>query len=216
MSHSESQPVGHGARHRELDAARVVGRDRAGSVPPARRRRARRDTRCPGADDVAHLRCRRPGSRPARGQPLRERRVSRRAGRTCRSRSHAAHTSSRHASSRSCGYRRGRAIASFAVRGADRDQALHFDSMEERLVAGQSRDRQPIFLDLSFLDGRRGAHVNISGVSGVATKTTYASFLLYSLFHSGVLGRGGGEHEGAHLQRQGRGSALPRPRRTPA
>jgi uncharacterized protein len=74
------------------------------------------------------------------------------------------------------------------VRGADRDQALHFDAMEERLIAGQSRDRQPIYLDLSFLDGRRGAHVNISGVSGVATKTTYASFLLYSLFHSDVLG----------------------------
>ena len=30
--------------------------------------------------------------------------------------------------------------------------------------------------------------MNISGVSGVATKTTYASFLLYSLFHSRVLG----------------------------
>src|SRR5206468_7912042 len=74
------------------------------------------------------------------------------------------------------------------VRGADRDQALHLDSMEERLIAGQSRDRQPIYIDLSFLDGRRGAHVNISGVSGVATKTTYASFVLYSLFHSGVLG----------------------------
>lgn len=75
------------------------------------------------------------------------------------------------------------------VRGADRDRALHFDAMEERLVAGQSRDGQLVYLDLSFLDGRRGAHVNISGVSGVATKTTYASFLLYSLFHSGILGR---------------------------
>jgi DNA helicase HerA-like ATPase len=30
--------------------------------------------------------------------------------------------------------------------------------------------------------------VNISGISGVATKTTYASFLLYALFHSDVLG----------------------------
>lgn len=75
------------------------------------------------------------------------------------------------------------------VRGAERDEALHFDAMEETMVAGQSRDRLPVLLDLSFLDGRRGAHVNISGVSGVATKTTYASFLLYSLFHSGALGR---------------------------
>lgn len=75
------------------------------------------------------------------------------------------------------------------VRGKERDEALHFDEMEETLVAGRSRDRLPVMLDLSFLDGRRGAHVNISGVSGVATKTTYASFLLYSLFHSGALGR---------------------------
>jgi DNA helicase HerA-like ATPase len=74
------------------------------------------------------------------------------------------------------------------VRGRDRAEALHFDAMEQLLAAGLSRDGQPIYIDLSFLDGRRGAHVNISGVSGVATKTTYASFVLYSLFHSGVLG----------------------------
>ena len=74
------------------------------------------------------------------------------------------------------------------MRGLDRERALHFDSMEQRLTAGLSRDGQPIFIDLSFLDGRRGAHVNISGISGVATKTTYATFLLYSLFHSSVLG----------------------------
>ena len=75
------------------------------------------------------------------------------------------------------------------VRGVERDVALHFDAMEKRLVAGQSRDLQPVYLDLSFLDGQRGAHVNISGVSGVATKTSYASFLLYTLFHSDALGR---------------------------
>jgi DNA helicase HerA-like ATPase len=74
------------------------------------------------------------------------------------------------------------------VRGRDRAEALHFDAMEQLLSAGLSRDGQPIYIDLSFLDGRRGAHINISGVSGVATKTTYASFVLYSLFHSGVLG----------------------------
>ncbi len=72
--------------------------------------------------------------------------------------------------------------------GATRDEALYFDTMEERLVAGVARDQLPIYNDLSFLDGRRGAHVNISGISGVATKTTYASFLLYALFHGQVLG----------------------------
>jgi hypothetical protein len=72
--------------------------------------------------------------------------------------------------------------------GADRDQALFFDRMEQRLPAGLSRDGERFYLNLEFLDGTRGAHVNISGVSGVATKTSYATFLLYGLFHSGVLG----------------------------
>lgn len=72
--------------------------------------------------------------------------------------------------------------------GHQRDLALYFDRMERRFPAGLSRDGNIIFGNLEFLDGRRGAHVNISGISGVATKTTYALFLLHSLFHSGALG----------------------------
>jgi DNA helicase HerA-like ATPase len=79
-------------------------------------------------------------------------------------------------------------LQAFRARGKDRDEAMYFDQMEERVPAGLSRDGEPVFLDLHFLDGTRGAHVNISGVSGVATKTTYAVFLLYALFHSPVLG----------------------------
>jgi hypothetical protein len=45
-----------------------------------------------------------------------------------------------------------------------------------------------VFANLEFLDGTRGAHASISGVSGVATKTSYATFLLYALFRSEVLG----------------------------
>jgi DNA helicase HerA-like ATPase len=74
------------------------------------------------------------------------------------------------------------------VTGAQRDEALYFDVMEQRLAAGLGRDNEPIYLDLSFVDGRRGAHVNISGISGIATKTTYATFLLHSMFTSGALG----------------------------
>jgi uncharacterized protein len=74
------------------------------------------------------------------------------------------------------------------VAGADRDQALYFDIMETRLAAGLGRDDEPIYLDLTFLDGSRGAHANISGISGIATKTTYATFLLHSLFNSEALG----------------------------
>ena len=72
--------------------------------------------------------------------------------------------------------------------GVDRDQALFFDAMERRLPIGLSRDGEPVYANLDFVDGSRGAHVNISGISGVATKTTYATFLLYSLFKSGALG----------------------------
>jgi DNA helicase HerA-like ATPase len=72
--------------------------------------------------------------------------------------------------------------------GEARDHALFFDGMARPLPAGLSRDDEPVFLNLEFLDGTRGAHVNISGISGVATKTTYATFLLYSLFTSGALG----------------------------
>jgi uncharacterized protein len=75
--------------------------------------------------------------------------------------------------------------------GADRDQALFFDGMERRVPIGLSRDGEPVFANLDFLDGTRGAHVNVSGISGVATKTSYASFLLYSLFHAGGFPGGG-------------------------
>lgn len=73
--------------------------------------------------------------------------------------------------------------------GAQRAQALYFDQMNHRVPIGLGRDGSPIYVDLEFIDGTRGAHVSISGVSGVATKTSFALFLLYSIFRSGVLGR---------------------------
>ncbi|MDQ7906588.1 ATP-binding protein [Phytohabitans sp. ZYX-F-186] len=69
-----------------------------------------------------------------------------------------------------------------------RAAALHFDRMEKRVPMGTGRDGLPAFLNADFLDGSRGAHVSISGISGVATKTSFATFLLYSVFRSGVLG----------------------------
>jgi DNA helicase HerA-like ATPase len=76
----------------------------------------------------------------------------------------------------------------FRARGEMRDTALYFDRMANRFAAGLSREGDVIWGNLDFLDGTRGAHVNISGISGVATKTSYALFLLYGLFHSDVLG----------------------------
>ena len=76
----------------------------------------------------------------------------------------------------------------FRAAGVDRDQALFFDAMERKFPLGLSRDGEVVYGNLEFLDGSRGAHINISGISGVATKTSYATFLLYGLFTSGVLG----------------------------
>jgi DNA helicase HerA-like ATPase len=67
-------------------------------------------------------------------------------------------------------------------------RALYFDQMERSIAIGLTRSGEALQANLEFLDGTRGAHVSISGVSGVATKTSYATFLLYSLFHSDALG----------------------------
>jgi uncharacterized protein len=75
--------------------------------------------------------------------------------------------------------------------GDARAAALHFDRMTRRVPIGTGRDGAAVFLNADFLDGTRGAHVSISGVSGVATKTSFATFLLYSVFHSGALGADG-------------------------
>lgn len=72
--------------------------------------------------------------------------------------------------------------------GEQRSRALHFDQMDRKVAVGVGRDGHPVYLNFDFLDGSRGAHVSISGVSGVATKTSFALFLLYSVFRSAVLG----------------------------
>jgi DNA helicase HerA-like ATPase len=74
------------------------------------------------------------------------------------------------------------------VRGAAFQRALSFDQMERKIAIGLTRSGEPVYANLEFLDGARGAHVSISGVSGVATKTSFATFLIYSMFHSKALG----------------------------
>ncbi|MER7005059.1 ATP-binding protein [Dactylosporangium sp. NPDC000555] len=77
------------------------------------------------------------------------------------------------------------------AQGDARAGALYFDRMDRTIPMGFGRDGAPMFLNADFLDGSRGAHVSISGISGVATKTSFATFLLYSVFRSGVLGGAG-------------------------
>lgn len=76
------------------------------------------------------------------------------------------------------------------ARGEARARALYFDRMDRQVPIGFGRDGEALFLNADFIDGQRGAHVSISGISGVATKTSFATFLMYSMLRSGVLGAG--------------------------
>jgi DNA helicase HerA-like ATPase len=75
--------------------------------------------------------------------------------------------------------------------GEERAMALYADEMERRLPIGLGRDGEPVHVDLDFFDGRKGGHMSISGISGVATKTSFALFFLRMLTGSpAVLGEG--------------------------
>ena len=76
------------------------------------------------------------------------------------------------------------AAATRAV-GAHRTAALFEDEMTRgKLPVGLDLGGAPVYADMRFVDGRSGGHVSISGISGVATKTSYALFLLYQLLET--------------------------------
>ncbi len=62
--------------------------------------------------------------------------------------------------------------------GEERRRALYADQMERPLAGGLGRDGLPVHIDLDFFDGRKGGHMSIAGISGVATKTSFALFFL--------------------------------------
>jgi len=72
-------------------------------------------------------------------------------------------------------------------------QALGLDKIKNPLVCGYlemyesaGEDKKvslPIHFNSDFLIGPEGAHLNISGISGLASKTSYAMFLLKSIQH---------------------------------
>ncbi|MDJ0925979.1 MAG: ATP-binding protein, partial [Acidimicrobiia bacterium] len=64
------------------------------------------------------------------------------------------------------------------ARGGEREKALYVDEMGRPLPVGVGRDGEPVYIDLDFFDGRKGGHMSISGISGVATKTSFALFFL--------------------------------------
>ena len=64
-------------------------------------------------------------------------------------------------------------------------KALGLNNIKNEIPAGYLRMTNgttvPICFDRKFLIGPEGAHVNISGISGLATKTSYAMFLLQAI-----------------------------------
>jgi len=64
-------------------------------------------------------------------------------------------------------------------------KALGLDDVKKPLACGyiemyeaEDRVRLPVFLNSDFLLGPEGAHLNISGISGLAAKTSYCMFLI--------------------------------------
>ncbi len=69
------------------------------------------------------------------------------------------------------------------------EKGLYFDRMERKIPVGIMRNGEVVYSNLEFINGEKGGHLSISGISGVATKTSYALFFLYSLFNSKALGK---------------------------
>lgn len=68
--------------------------------------------------------------------------------------------------------------------------ALGIDKMaqEDRIPAGMIQmsngEKVRVYLDRRYVLGPEGAHVNIAGISGLATKTSYAMFLIQSILQT--------------------------------
>ena len=72
----------------------------------------------------------------------------------------------------------------------DIEEALGLDEVKNKTVCGYLQMYEgvdgaevdlPVYVSSDFLIGPEGAHLNISGISGLATKTSYAMFLLNAL-----------------------------------
>jgi DNA helicase HerA-like ATPase len=77
----------------------------------------------------------------------------------------------------------------FLAEEGELELALYYDAMRNqrgstKLPVGLLQNGAIAYVNLEFLNGVKGGHVNISGISGVAAKTSYATFLLKSLLES--------------------------------
>ncbi|MCX7733888.1 MAG: ATP-binding protein [bacterium] len=70
----------------------------------------------------------------------------------------------------------------FLAKGEKFQKTIGAEKMSRKIPAGLSLTTdEKIYIDLDFIDGKKGAHVNISGISGIATKTSYGIFLLHEI-----------------------------------
>lgn len=87
--------------------------------------------------------------------------------------------------------------AVYPAHGEERKLALFVDQMEQQLPVGLDQSGQPVLADFSYMNGEQGGHVSISGISGVAAKTSYALHLLYTILETergrALLGTGAAE-----------------------
>lgn len=79
----------------------------------------------------------------------------------------------------------------FLARGEDFRKAIGADTMKRKIPAGLSLAQdEVVYIDLDFVDGEKGAHISISGISGVATKTSYGMFLLHEIMRESKRSQG--------------------------
>lgn len=74
------------------------------------------------------------------------------------------------------------------AQGEEIDIALGFDDLIRQNMAvpiGTFKNGRPAYADVRYILGENGAHINISGQSGVASKTSYATFLVKSFLDTG-------------------------------
>ena len=74
----------------------------------------------------------------------------------------------------------------FLAQDADVEKSLRMDSYPaSQIPVGlyvNGENQSPVYLDSNFLLGPEAAHLNVTGVSGLATKTSIIEFLLSSIF----------------------------------
>ena len=202
-------------RHRGRHPAAVLGRARARQqylqlddvVTTARS--------VPGIGEVTHVRRGHPGRRPARGRQLRLRRVPDRRRRAARPRAgdRRGHHHPRRAGVLRAAAARARRSAGPPARSATRRCTSTRWTARCRSGSAATASRSTSTSSSSTAPAARTSRSAASPAS--RRRPASRCSCCYSLFQLGRARRRGGQRQGAGVQREGRGPAVPRPRATP-